>query len=343
MTGRKYNNGQAVIAAYQQLWQGLESLPGATAAGGTMALPLTRTFAWTPIVVEGRVPPPGEKFLYADERVVAGRYFEAMEIALRQGRLFNQQDTAQNPRVTIVDEHMARQLWPGEDPIGKRIHLVESGPEGPWLTVAGVVARVKHESLESDPRIVFYLPQTQTPVRAMTVALRTRVDPATLTSAVKGVIRGLDPDLPMYRVRTMQQLVDESLARRRFSMLLLALFAGLALALAAIGIYGVMAYLVNQGTREIGIRIALGATSRGILTLVVRQGMLLALGGVLIGLAGALVLTRFLNSLLFGVPATDLPTFCVIPVVLATVALLATYIPARRASRVDPMVFLRCE
>jgi predicted permease len=293
--------------------------------------------------VEGRTPLPGEKFLNADERVVGGHYFEAMGIPLRKGRLFNEQDDATKPGVALVDEFMAEQIWHGQDPIGKRIHIVELKSDDSWHTVVGVVGRVKQDTLDSDPRIAFYLPQTQYPTRAMTVVLRSHIDPSGLLSAVKNELRNLDADLPMYDVRTMRQRVSESLARRRFSMLLLAVFAGIALALATIGIYGVMAYLVSQGTREIGIRIALGATQRNILSLVVRQGMTLAVAGVAIGLAAAFLLARLIRSLLFGVQATDPVTFVGIALSLGLVALLASYIPARRAARVDPLVALRYE
>ena len=247
------------------------------------------------------------------------------------------------PRVVLVDEYMAEQLWPGQDPIGKRIHIVELKSDDPWQTVVGVVGRVKQDSLDSDPRIAFYSAQTQYPVRAMTVVLRSCMDPAAAVSSVKSELRSFDADLPMYYVRSMQQRVNESLARRRFSMLLLGVFAGVALVLATIGIYGVMAYLVNQGTRELGIRIALGATQRDILQLVVRQGMTLAVSGVGIGLAGAFLLTRLIRSLLFGVEATDPLTFAGISLLLALIVLLASYIPAQRAARIDPMVSLRCD
>ena len=343
MTGRKYGDKQAILNTYGQLWDRLEHVPGVSASGGVTSLPLSQAYAWTPITVEGRTPLPGEKFLNADERVVGGHYFEAMGIPLRRGRFFNEQDDASKPGVVLVDEYMAEQVWPGQDPIGKRIHIVERKSDDPWQTVVGVVGRVKQDTLDSDPRIAFYLPQTQHPTRAMTVALRSGHDPAGVLSAVKNELRKLDADLPMYYIRTMQQRVDESLARRRFSMLLLAVFAGVALALATIGIYGVMAYLVNQGTREIGIRVALGATRRNIVSLVVRQGMALALSGVAIGLAGAFMLTRLIRSLLFGVEATDPVTFVGIALLLGLVALLASYIPARRASRVDPLVALRYE
>jgi predicted permease len=342
MNGRKYNDPQAVLSGYHRLWERLAQLPGVAASGGISALPLTQTFAWTPILIEGRTPPAGEKFLNADERVVSGRYFQAMEIPLRQGRFFDDRDTAGNPRVTIIDENMARQFWPGQNPVGKRIQFgLMSKPT--WLTIAGVVGQVKQDSLDSNPRIAFYIPQTQSPVRAMTVVVRSGTEPAGLTASVKRAIRDLDTDLPMYYIRTMKQLVDESLARRRFTTFLLAVFASLALTLAVVGVYGVMAYLVTQGTREIGIRIALGATARGIQSMVVRQGIRLALAGVAVGLAGAFALTRFLGALLFGVAATDAFTFAAIPMVLIGAALAATWIPARRASRVNPVVSLRWE
>lgn len=343
MTGRRYNDKQTVLNTYRQLWERLEHSPGATAAGGVTSPPLSQAFAWTPITVEGRTPLPGEKFLNADERVAGGHYFEAMEIPLRRGRLFNEQDDMTKPIAVIVDEYMADQLWPGQDPIGKRIHIVELPSKDPWQTVVGVVGRVKQDSLDSNPRIAFYLAHTQFPSRAMTVAFRSRTAPAATLSAAKSELRSLDPDLPMYYVRTMEQRVDESLARRRFSMLLLGVFASVALALATIGIYGVMAYLVNQGTRELGIRMALGASPRNILSLVVRQGMALAVSGVTIGLAAAFLLVRLIRSLLFGVEATDPVTFAAIAMLLAMITLLACYIPAQRAARIDPLVSLRCD
>jgi predicted permease len=339
MTGRKYNDKQAIL----NNWERLEQLPGATAAGSITSLPLSLAFAWTPITVEGRTPLPGEKFLNADERLIGGHYFEAMGIALRRGRFFNEQEDITKPKVVLVDEYMAEQFWPGQDPIGKRIHIVELKSADPWQTVVGVVGRVKQDSLDSDPRIAFYLPPTQFPTRAITVVLRGAGDPAGQISAVKNELRGVDPDLPMYYVRTMGQCVDESLGRRRFSMLLLGVFASVALVLATIGIYGVMAYLVNQSTPEIGIRMALGATQHDILRLVVREGMALALSGVAIGLTGAFLLTRLIQSLLFGVEATDPFTFVGISLLLVLITLLASYMPAQRAARIDPLVSLRCD
>jgi predicted permease len=341
LNGHRYGDKQTIENTYRQLWTALEQIPDAVAAGGVTALPLSQAFAWTPITVEGRTPLPGERFLNADARVVGGRYFQAMEIPLRSGRFFNRKDIGGKTPVVMIDEFMAEQLWPGQDAVGKRIHMVES--EEPWLTVVGVVGRVKHESLDSDPRIAFYLAQTQYPTRALTLVVRSQSEPSVLSPAIKQELRGIDPDLPMYSVRTMDERVAESLARRRFSMLLLGLFAGAALALATIGIYGVMAFLVNQGTREIGIRMALGATRHEILKLVVLKGMTLAVSGVVIGLAAALVLTRLMRSLLFGISAADPATFGAISLLLTLVALLATYFPARRAARIEPILCLRSE
>ncbi|HUI55365.1 MAG TPA: ABC transporter permease [Bryobacteraceae bacterium] len=342
MAGRKYNNGDAVLAAYRQLWERFERLPGVTAAGGITSLPFTDQFAWTPITIEGRVPPPGEKFLNADARIAGGRYFEAMEIPLVAGRFFDQQDTADKPRVTIIDERMAREYWPGQSAVGKRIQVVQLRGD-PWLTIVGVVGRVKQDSLDADPRIAFYRPQTQAPSRAMTVAVRSGADPLALAGAVKREIRDLDGDLPMYAVRSMQQLLAQSLAPRRFLESLLTLFAGLALVLAALGIYGVMAYQVSQGTRELGIRIALGATRRAIVRMVLGRGMTLAVCGVAIGMAAAVALTRLMRGLLFGVDALDAVSFASTAVLLALVGGLACYIPARRAAHTDPLTSLRSE
>jgi len=344
MSGRKYGDPSVVVATYRQLWDRLEHLPGVSAAGAVTSLPLSQMFAWGPITVEGRVPTPGENFINADERMVSGHYFEAMQIPLISGRLFNDQDLPKNPRVTIVDENMAKQLWPSQDPVGKRIHLGGlDATNSPWITIVGVAGRVKQYTLDSDSRIAFYLPQTQYVTRAMNVVVRTSVEPASLAPAMTQQIHSLDSDLPLYNVRTMEQRVYASLARRRFSMLLLVLFACFAMALATIGIYGVMTYLVTQGTREIGIRVALGATPAGILRMVVRNGMALACTGLVIGLTGSFVLTHLMQRLLFGVTATDPATFLAITILLGLVAFVATFIPAYRAARIDPTISLRYE
>ena len=344
MTGRKYTEPDRVLETYRQLWERMATLPGVTAAGGVSMLPLSQMFAWGPIVLEGRPLPTGESFMNVDQRTVGGNYFAVMQIPLLKGRLFTEQDTRETPRVVVVDDHMARVLWPDEDPIGKRMRRggMDAAATAPWLTVVGVVGRIKQYTLdERDSRIAMYHPHTQNPSRAMNVVVRAETEPAALTSAATGVIRSLDSDLPIYNVKTMDARVDESLARRRFAMLLLAAFAVLALGLASVGIYGVIACLVNQGTREIGIRLALGATPEGILAMVVRHGMVAAAAGIAIGLIGAIAVGRAMENLLFGIAATDFVTFATVCLALLGVAAIGSYVPARRAARIDPAISLR--
>ena len=344
MTGERYKDKTAVLAAYRELWMRLERLPGVTYAGAVTSLPLSQMFAWGPITVEGRVPPPGERFINADVRMISGHYFQTMEIPLREGRFFNENDTADKPRVAIIDDYMAQQLWPNQDPIGKRLHIGGiNDTDSPWITVVGVVGRVKQYTLDSESRIAYYVPQTQYVTRAMNVVMRAGRDPVVLTDAVKQQVREINPDLPLYNVSTMQQRFDNSLAPRRFTMLVLGTFAAISLGLAVIGIYGLIAYLVGQGSREVGIRLALGATPANIKTLIVRGAMTLTLWGVGIGILGALAASRLMRSLLFGVGANDLLTFVAVPSLLASIAFVASYIPARRASRIDPSTSLRCE
>ena len=339
MSGRKYDEAH-VYEGYRQIRERLARLPGVASVGAVSALPLSQMFAWGPINIEGRTPPPGEKFINADMRMVAGDYFRAMGIPLLDGRFFDEQDLRSKPRVTIIDQHMAQQLWPGETALGKRIRL-EGGSDPPWTTVVGVVGRVKQYALDGDSRIAMYLAHTQFPTRAMNLVIKSRTTADSVAGPVRAEMRAIDPDLPIYNVRPMAARVDESLARRRFSMLLLTLFAGVALGLAAIGTYGVMAYVVSQGTRELGIRIALGATPRRILWMVVRQGMFVAGAGALLGIAGAFAMTRLVRTLLFGVGSTDPTTFATVIALLAAVVLVASGLPARRAARVDPVAVLR--
>jgi ABC-type antimicrobial peptide transport system permease subunit len=245
----------------------------------------------------------------------------------------------------IVDEHTARQLWTGGEGVGKRIRTggIDASASAPWITVVGVVGRIKQDTLDSESRMAMYLAHAQYATRSMNVVLRSGADPAGLAAAARKEIRGLDPDLPVYNVRTMTERVNESLARRRFSMVLLSVFAPLAASLAVVGIYGVVAYFVSRGTSELGIRMALGATPAGIRALVIRQALVIVSAGIAIGLVGALTVGRLMRSLLFGIGAIDPVTFASIPVLLALVALLASSVPARRASRIDPMLALRHE
>jgi predicted permease len=343
LTGPRYADAQIVRDTYRDLWARLDVLPGVTASGGVTSLPLSGFFAWGPITIEGRTPPPGENFINADQRVASGRYFEAMGIPLVRGRFFNADDTPEKDRVIIIDEFMAREYWPDQDPIGKRVRFGDLKSTAPFRTVVGVVGRVKQYGLETDGRIALYVPHTQAGARALYVTVRTATDPGDLAAAVKAQIRAIDPDLPVYRVRMMSAWVDQSLARPRFAMTLLTLFAGLALLLAALGIYGVMAFLVAQSTREIGIRVALGATEHNVLSLVLRQGMAIVMSGAAAGLLLALALSRVIGSLLFGVAGADRVAFIGASALLCAIALLATLVPARRAARSNPVDSLRME
>jgi predicted permease len=343
LTGRRYADPPAFLETYRRLWQRLRVLPGVTAAGGVTSLPLSQMFAWGPITVEGRTPPPGEAFINADMRMVGGDYFQAMEIPLVRGRWFSEHDTSDTPRVTLVDERMAEELWPGEDPIGKRVRTGAISSTAPWITVIGVVGRVKQYTLDQDSRIAMYFAERQYPRRAMNVVVKSAADPSALTAAVRRVVQDLDPDLPLYNVRTMDERVAASVAERRFAMQLLAIFALVALGLAVIGVYGVMTYLVSQGTRELGIRLALGASPGHIVWLVGRHTASIAAAGVGVGIAVALGLSRFMQALLFEVHPADPATFTVIALTLGAVALVAGYVPARRAGRIDPLVSLRTD
>ncbi|HZB24691.1 MAG TPA: ABC transporter permease [Vicinamibacterales bacterium] len=340
MSGRRYPAPTAVVEAYRQAWERLQRLPGVQAVGAVSALPLSQMFAWGPITVEGRPRAAGEAFINADQRIVAAGYFGTMRIPLLHGRLPDERDTRTTTRVAVVDEHMATQLWPAADAVGKRIRI-GSDENAPWTTVVGVVGRVKQYTLDADSRIALYVPHTQFPTRALNIVIRSAGRPEDLAAAVRAQLRALDPDLPVYNVRTMEQRVSESLARRRFSMLLLTLFAALALGLAALGVYSVVAYSVSHGMRELGIRAALGATPGRILSFVVGQTMAVAAVGIVAGIAGALVATRWLRAMLFGVDARDPVTFLAVTGLLAFIALVASGLPAVRGARVDAAAVMR--
>ena len=344
MQGQRYAKASDGHLAYRELWRRLDALPGVEAAGAISALPLSQMFAWGPITVEGRTRAPGEAFLNADMRFVDGHYFEAMRIPLVEGRRFADADRRPGPLVTLVDTHMAAQLWPGQSAIGRRVQMgFGDDPDAPWITVVGVVGRVKQYTLDGDSRIAMYFPHAQFPARAMNVVVRTSGDPEALTASVRQALRAVDPDLPMFRVRSMDARVAESLARKRFLMVLLALFAGVALGLATIGTYGVLAYLVSQGTRELAIRMALGATVGGVLRLVVGHALAIAGAGIACGLVAAWLAAGLLEALLFEVRATDPATFAAVALGLGVVALGAAITPAVRAARIDPARTLSAE
>ena len=328
---------------YARLRDRIGGLPGVESAGGMSVLPLTPGESYAPVSVEGYVPAHDETELKANSCTVLWACFETMKIPLIAGRYFDEQDTADSLPVAIVDEAFAKRIWPNDDPIGKRIRDPGLGRPFPWLTVVGVVGTVRRSDLEGDSRITYYQPYSQWACQSMYVVVRTSSDPRELASAIASEVWALDKNSPILRVATMEQRISDTLARQRFSLFVLGAFAASALVLATVGLYAVLAHMVSQSTHEIGIRMALGARQSDVLCCVLRHGLTLTGIGLLIGLAIALAGTRVLASLLYEVGAADPVTFIGVPVLLAAVALLACYFPARRATKVDPMVALRCE
>jgi putative ABC transport system permease protein len=288
--------------------------------------------------VEGYTPPPGQE-LQVDQRVASTDYFRVMKIPLLKGRYFDDHDTSDGQQVAIIDEQFAQRFWPRDNPIGKHLWFDPKKP----LTIAGVVGMVKQYGLENGSKIVVYFPHQQGPANGVYLVARTSSNPADLANAMVREIHAVDAGVPVYDIRTMQERLYDSLARQRFATAMLGAFAAFALLLAAVGVYGVISYLVTQSTHDIGLRLALGAQPGQILGLVLRQGMALAAAGIVAGLIGAAALTRVMASLLFGVSATDALTFGLVAAILAAVVCVATLIPARRATGVDPMVALREE
>ena len=340
-----YQQPQKRVAFMQQLETSLRGAPEVTSVGFVTRLPLMSTLnnITTFLAIEGREVPAGERPEIDFRRASTG-YFQTMGIPLLSGRLVTEQDVANNSHFVMINDAMAKRFWPGEDPVGKRIStIVSSGQQIPWQTIVGVVGNVRHLGLDIEPRPeIYYHTNTQPPFGPV-VVIRTTSDPQRLISIARAKIRELDRDVPISNVNTMEQLVAQSVAQRRFGMFLLGIFALLALLLAAIGIYGVVSYTVTQRTQEIGVRMALGASASDVLKMVLRNGMSLALIGVGLGLVGAFGLTRLMSRLLFEVKPTDVTTFTLVSVGLIVVALLACYLPARRAMKVDPLEALRYE
>jgi predicted permease len=335
VSARQFENRDAAVAYYAGFSDQLASVPGVKERGAVSSLPFTSSVGWGSINVEGWTPEPGQE-LQVDQRGVTTKYFSTMRIPVIDGRFFTDADLPQNAEpVVIIDNKFAQRFWPKGDAVGKHVWFDPARK----LRIAGVVGTVKQYGLDVDGRIVVYRPS---PNAGYQVA-RTTGDPATVARAMVKKMHELDPSLTVFDVQTMSDRMSGSMARQRFATTMLGAFAAFALLLAVVGIYGVMSHLVAQGSHDIGIRMALGAERRGILLMVLRQGTELTVAGVVAGLLGAVALTRVMASLLFGVSTTDVMTFAIVPIILIATALLATYIPALRATRVDPTVALREE
>ena len=324
----------------------VQALPGVESAGAIEYAPIFSRGAFYGFITPEQPRPTAEQGREQSSgfHSVSPNYFNAMGTPIVAGRDFNEADTSESAQVVIINKAMAERFWPGESPLGKRISYGSNADNQPtWIEIVGVVGDVRHVGLDTDVTPEAYVPYTQAPYRFMSIIIRTATEPATLVAAVRSQVQALDPQQPVYDIKTMEEVIGDSLAKRRLNMLLIAIFAAVALLLAAVGIYGVMSYSVVQRTHEIGIRMALGATRGDVLRLVVRQGMFLVVVGLGIGLIAAFMLTKVLDSVLFGVTSKDPITFVVVAGTLMLVALIACYIPARRATKVDPLTALRYE
>ena len=339
----KYSAPEQRTGFFKQLVENVRNVPGVQAASVTGTLPLGGSNWGRSLTVEGHQVVSVGQAPMIQHTVVAPGYFRTMGITLLSGRDFTDADTADGPKVTIVDDRLARQYWPNESAVGKRVRFGPPEDNEPWHTIIGVVRSVRHARMQEDSNQSVYLPHTQIPVGGLTVVARTTSDPHDIASAFRQAVAQIDRDQPISEISTMEEVVAESIWQPRLYATLFAVFAGGALVLALIGIYGVMAFLVQTRTHEIGVRMALGATARDVFKLIVGRGMKLTVIGVVIGVGGAIALTRLMHSLLFNTSATDPLTFIAISVLLSLAAFLACYIPARRAARVDPLTALRYE
>ena len=355
LTGGRYDATAKAEAFVRQVTQRIETLPGVQGAACTVMLPVEGGID-LPFSIAGQPPPKGDLYNGDQQwRFVGPHYFTALRVPILRGRSFDERDTSKSERVVIINQAFAKKYWPKGDPVGQRMTIGKGlGPqfEEPAREIVGIAGNIRETGLQGVDEPAMYVPESQitdgltqlaNSVLPLSWVIHTSGDPAALSSAVQAEFRAVDSLVPVSKIRTMEQVLSESTARQSFNMLLLAIFAGLALLLAAIGIYGLMSYTVEQRTQEIGIRMALGAGRGDMLKLIVRQGMILAGVGVVIGLAAAFGLTRVLASLLFGVKTTDPVTYVAVGGILLAVALLATYIPARRATQIDPLIALRYE
>ena len=335
-TGRQFPNREAAVEFYRQFGDRISSVPGVKVRGAVSSLPFTSSVGWGSINIEGWTPQPGQE-LQVDQRAVTVDYFRTMEIPLLKGRSFTTFDTMANAQLVVaIDEKFAQRFWPNGDAVGKHVWFDPKRP----MEIVAVVGTVKQYGLDVDGRIVVYRPS---PGLLQYHVARTSGDPAIVAQSIVRAIHEIDPTIPVFDIQTMNDRMSDSLARQRFATLMLGAFAAFAMLLAIVGVYGVMSYLVSQGTHDIGVRMALGAHTSRIVGMVVRQGMELASVGIVLGLVGAFLLTRVMSSLLFGISTRDVVTFATVPLILFTSALLACYLPAWRATKVDPVVALREE
>ncbi len=337
----KYPRGKPVADFYAEATRRIKALPGVEAAAFTSILPLSGTNSDSSFSIEGR-DSTAEK-VYPDEelRNITPEYFSALKVPLLQGRVFNEGDQFEGPEVVVVNNAFAKKWFPNQEAVGKRITFSDTTKSDvKWITIVGIVGDIRHRGLDQEVKPEFYRAHNQTPFRGMILTVRSTQDPRSLTSAIRRELSGLDPDLPAANVRTLEQVTADSIAPRRLSVALITVFAGVALVLASVGIYGVMSFLVVQRTHEIGVRMALGAQRRDVFALVISRAAKLVAIGSAIGLLLAVFTTRALGAMLYNVAAFDLPTFAIVTVALALVALFASYIPALRATRADPMIAL---
>jgi putative ABC transport system permease protein len=342
---KKYADPRSRETYFASVLERLRALPGVESVGMVMNLPLTGSSMNRGFHAEGRPEPKADENITMDYQVVSPDYFSTLEVPLKRGRGFSEADAGNAERVIVINEALARRYWPNEDPIGKRMMIGESSKENSWRKIVGVVGDIRHASLSETPvptAFISYRQDLESWPR-MGFAIKTKGDPASLTPLVRKELAGIDPTQPVYAIEPMENLLREAVAQRRFIMLLLGSLSSIALALALVGIYGVISFSVGERTQEIGIRMALGARAVDVLRMVLSQGVRVIAIGIVIGVAAALALTRLLTSFLFEVSATDLRTFSFVAVLLGAIALLACYIPARRATKVDPLVALRYE
>jgi putative ABC transport system permease protein len=342
LSGEK-SKGDRAARYYGEVAQRISRLPGVLSVGMINYLPLRgNVFGWA-FLIRGRNMPAGAATPQAEYRVVSGDLFSALGIRIKAGRGFEERDNREAPPVGVINETMARRYWPGEDPIGKQFRLAGPASMFPWVTVIGIAGDVRYGDAEAAPEPTMYQPLSQARGGSLSVVIRANGNPMALAGAIRGEVRNIDRNVPLLDVREFSFYLSRSFAQRRLLLAVLSSFAGIALLLASFGIYSVVAYSVTQRTQEIGLRVALGAQQRGILNLMLLQGMRISIGGIAVGIAGTLVFSRVMTTLLYAVTPSDPLTIGLVCILLLFVTVTASYVPAARALRIDPVVALRFE